>query len=125
MSGFSPVLPVTRDSENGFALTQTMLQVVKQNLKNLVLTIPGERMMIPDFGVGIKRFLFEMNNETTRGNIRAAIGTQIQKYMPFIALENVSFMTKDEGAPEILNISIFYKIYPLDLSDALELTIES
>ncbi len=125
MSGFSPALPVTRDSESGFALTQTMLQVIKQNLKNLVLTNPGERMMIPDFGVGIKTFLFEMNNQTTHGNIRAAIGTQIQKYMPFVAIEDISFRTEDPSAPESLRVSIFYRIYPLDLSDALELTVES
>ena len=43
------------------ALTKTMMEVIKQNFKNLVLTNPGERVMLTDFGVGIRRFLFEMN----------------------------------------------------------------
>ena len=125
MAGFSPSLPFTRDDENGFALTQTMLEVIRQNFKNLVLTNPGERMMIPDFGVGIKTFLFEMNNQTTYGSIRSAISTQVATYMPFISIENVFFNTDEFSAPEILNISISYTIQPLELSDALELTVET
>tara|TARA_R110000824_G_scaffold93073_4_gene225368 strand:+ start:2580 stop:2921 length:342 start_codon:yes stop_codon:yes gene_type:complete len=108
---------------NGFQLTQTMLEVVSQNLKNLILTNPGERMMIPGFGVGIKTFLFEMNNDATHGNISSAISSQVKRYMPFIAIENIFFNVDEENSPDSLKIGLVYTIQPLDLIDSLELTV--
>jgi len=125
MAGFSPALPIRRDDAYGYALTTTMEQVVRQNFKNLVLTNPGERMMIPDFGVGIKRFLFEMNNETTYSSIRSTIADQVRKYMPFIQVISVNFNVDEFNAPETLGVGIVYNIQPLDLTSILELTIES
>ena len=54
MSNYSPRLPLQIDSTNGFSNNQTILQVVQQNLKMLLLTSPGERVMDPNFGVGIR-----------------------------------------------------------------------
>jgi len=125
MAGFSPSLPIRKDEAHGFALTTSMVEVVRQNFKNLVLTNPGERIMLPDFGVGIRRFLFEMNNESSRGAIRSAIAAQIEKYMPFISLKGINFSVDELNAPESLGISIVYNIQPLDLTDVLQLTIKS
>ncbi len=125
MSGFSPSLPLRRDEYNGFTLTQNSMQVIRQNFKNLVLTNPGERMMMPTFGVGIRTFLFEMNSATTYGNIRAAVQSQTSKYMPFIAINDITFDVDEVLAPNALNIVIFYTITPLELADALELKLEA
>ena len=60
MAGFAPKLPLARDTGDGFALIKNFENMIKQNLKMLVLTSPGERIMIPDFGVGLRRYLFEL-----------------------------------------------------------------
>jgi len=125
MAGISPSLPFRRDADNGFALTQTMLDVIKQNLKNLVLTNPGERIMMPEFGVGIKTFLFELNNSNTQGAIQSAIVTQAKKYMPFINVENVIFNVDEFNAPESLQVTLLYNVQSLELSDELQLLITS
>jgi phage baseplate assembly protein W len=44
-----------------------LVQTARQKLKNIVLTNPGERVMLPNFGVGIKRYLFSQNSNI--GNI--------------------------------------------------------
>ena len=47
--GYSPVIPLQRNAEDGFyVLTKTIAQNIQQNFKNLLLTSPGERVMIPD-----------------------------------------------------------------------------
>ena len=57
-NGISVVVPLQKDNEDGFySLTKTLAQNIKQNFKNLILTSPGERVMIADFGVGIRNFL--------------------------------------------------------------------
>ena len=124
MSGFSPSLPLRRDRQNGFALTQDMVEVIRQNFKNLVLTNPGERIMLPSFGVGIKTFLFEMNTAASYGNISAAIESQVATYMPFVSVNDVTFDVDEVSAPNTLNIVIFYTIVPLELADAIELKLE-
>jgi len=125
MSGFSPSLPLRRDEQNGFALTQSALSTIRQNFKNLVLTNPGERVMIPTFGAGIRSFLFEMNDTNTYGNIRAAVESQVSQYMPFISINDISFGVNEASAPNTVNIAIFYTVTPLGLADALDLKLEA
>ena len=49
------------DDTNMFKGTQTLKDQVKSNLINVLLTQQGERVMEPDFGVGLKHLLFEQN----------------------------------------------------------------
>ena len=51
MAGFAPKLPLTQDSGDGFTLIKDFETMIRQNLKMLILTIPGERVMDPEYGV--------------------------------------------------------------------------
>tara|TARA_R100000773_G_C4186567_1_gene94112 strand:- start:357 stop:782 length:426 start_codon:yes stop_codon:yes gene_type:complete len=137
MAGLSPKLPINRDKEDGYALTKSYIEMVTQNLKNLILTVPGERMMDPDFGAGIKRFLFEHHNTTTYSNIFSRIKQQAQIYMPFITIQDAEFYGPlglwtaqggFEGIDEVpqadenrLQIRIFFFITPLGQGASLNL----
>ena len=68
MAGITPHLPLVVDGINGIKLIQDYKDLVKQNLKNLLLTIPGERIMDVDFGVGLRKYLFEMDNDNSINN---------------------------------------------------------
>ena len=124
MSGFSPSLPLVLDPGSpGYRLNKTMLDVVKQNFKNLVLTAPGERVMIPDFGVGIRNYLFEQNDSSTFSEIRGRLTSQTKKYMPFVSIRNVQFINPEEQQNDIGNgvqIVITYEVVPLGLADTLK-----
>jgi phage baseplate assembly protein W len=91
MSNYSPKLPLLIDSSNGFENNQTILEVVHQNLKMILLTSPGERIMDPNFGVGLRRYLFEPNNEQTHYKIKAKIISQASEYLPYVKIEKVDF----------------------------------
>ena len=54
----SPVIPLSRDTKFGVSLHTTIVSNARQNLLNLLLTNPGERIN-PNYGVGLKMFLFE------------------------------------------------------------------
>jgi len=49
------------DEENMFSGTETIIEQIKANLLNLLLTYPGERVNLPNYGVGLKNLLFEQN----------------------------------------------------------------
>ena len=56
--GLSPKLPLTKDPQDGYALNKEYVELVQQNLKMILLTAPGERIMEPEFGVGLRNYLF-------------------------------------------------------------------
>lgn len=56
------------------------LQALKFTLRNILLTLPGEALSDPEFGVGIQRYIFEL--ETINFDpLKADIEKQIQKYV--------------------------------------------
>ena len=126
--GLSPKLPLRLDPNDGYQLTKTYKEMVKQNLKMLILTCPGERMMDPIFGVGLRNFLFEQNTAATYGSIESTIRRQIGMYMPFIEVVSVTFRNMDDDPSIVANVvhtSLNYKIKPLDTYDDLELSTTS
>jgi phage baseplate assembly protein W len=126
MAGITPLLPLSRDAINGYTLITDYKTLVKQNFKNLMFTIPGERMMDINFGIGLKRFLFEMDNPNLYGKISGRITQQVGKYLPYIGINDILFKSAANGDgldPNFLSVSIEYTIIPLDTVDKLELTL--
>ena len=89
MFGLGVKLPLVEDPSTGYALIKQVNDLVKQNLKMVLLTSPGERIMNPSFGVGLRRYLFEQKKETMAIEIRKAIFDQTRKYMKKIELKGV------------------------------------
>jgi phage baseplate assembly protein W len=126
MAGFSPKLPLSLDPDDGYALTKDLKELAKQNFKNLVLTSPGERIMDPEFGVGIRSYLFENNSVQTQGRIDARVRSQVQKYLPYIDIESIEFNNVDVNpnvSENFLGVKILYRIKKLAVSDVLEIPI--
>lgn len=124
--GISPKLPLSYDPVDGpYRLNRTLGETIKQNYKNLVLTMPGERIMVPDFGVGLYGYLFENINGSRMDELMVRITEQTQKYMPMVNLVSVDFITSDEDPSMAFNevrVSIRYNILPLDEEDELIIT---
>jgi len=126
MAGVTPQLPLNVDSIDGhYKLIKSYKNTVRQNFKNLILTAPGERMMDPDFGVGIRNYLFENASAELTSQIEAKIYEQVEIYLPFVEVTNVSFnLTSGEvfNNPNALNVTVSYYIIPLQFYDNLEIT---
>ena len=126
MAGFSPKLPLTTDPDYGYTLNKTLKEVAKQNFKMLVLTNPGERVMDPEFGVGVLAYMFENNTAATHGQIDARIREQASKYLPYIEVGEIAFnspVTNSSVADNFLGVSISYNIKRLNIGDVLEIPI--
>lgn len=88
MPTIAPLLPISRDERYGVSAHTSIIENAKQNLKNLILTNPGERID-PDYGVGLKRFIFENITEDTLDNIKNKINSQIKRYLSYIILSKI------------------------------------
>ena len=122
MSSLAVKLPITRDVIDGFEMINDFEALIKQNLKMLVLTSPGERVMEPEFGVGIRRYLFENFNQSTFTRINMDIRNQVDKFMPIVNIIEVHFAGSDIDR-NLLGLQIFYSIPDIGFTDLLEFTI--
>jgi len=122
MASLAVKLPLTKDPHDGFVMIKNIQTMVKQNFKMLLLTNPGERVMMPLYGVGIKSFLFEQFTSSTFAKIEARINDQVLTYMPNVSITEIAFnqMSIDSN---VLEIKIAYSIPILEVSDLLHFTI--
>mgnify|MGYP003112469092 FL=1 len=124
MQGIGPLLPLSVDSRHGtYSLITNYHDEIKQNFKNLVLTNPGERIMIPEFGVGLRRFLFE-NREDATHQIEKRLYEQVQTYMPYIVIEDIFFARTDEVGVDlmdrhVLSVQILFSVPDMNFESTL------
>jgi uncharacterized protein len=124
--GLSPKLPLSKDQSDGYALNKDYSEMIIQNLKMLLLTAPGERMMEPAFGVGLRNYLFENNTTSTYATIEVKIREQISFYLPFVEVVAIDFnpMYAESGTNENgLSLNMRFRIVPLDISTSLEIEV--
>ena len=79
--------PLRRDTTSDFALTKNSLQQAEHNLRNLLLTHPGERLNQPEFGCTLRAlcFLLGIVNENDVHAYNISTGNII--YVPWISLK--------------------------------------
>ena len=123
MTAFGVQLPLTYDSADGFTMLKTIQRAVKQNFKMLLLTHPGERLMEPLFGIGLKKFLFDQNHESTYERIKLKINSQVSKYMPYLDILNIQFRRGTEPTDDnsVLRIRIKMFVKPLRMIELFDI----
>jgi phage baseplate assembly protein W len=75
----------------------------------ILSTSPGERLMMPDFGAGIKDYVFQSNSASVRNQLVNAIQKALVQWEPRIQLVSVTATTSPDQASLVL-ISIDYQI---------------
>lgn len=82
---------------------------VRESIKVIVCTVPGERQMRLDFGCGIHSLVFAENNLTTAGQAAYYVEKALIRWEPRIELLRVQ-ATPDRKGDNRLVIEIEYKV---------------
>ena len=82
---------------------------IRDAIQIILLTEPGERLMLPDFGAGLGRFLFEPNTVSTRRAIGEQIASALRRWEPRIILEAVD-VEEHPDAPDVAIATIAYRL---------------
>tara|TARA_Y100000310_G_C20452664_1_gene701502 strand:- start:281 stop:727 length:447 start_codon:yes stop_codon:yes gene_type:complete len=98
--------------EGWFASTATTIESVKNNIKMLLNTERGERLMQPALGMSLRRFLFEQITEETIENIKNEIVATLSFWLPFVEIQQleVSNRNSDQAEGNKLAIKILFNI---------------
>ena len=85
-------LPFTKSDgiDGWFQSTRTTLDAVKQNIKLLLSTERGERLMQPTIGLGLRTYLFQQLDNSTVDEIKADLTTTFQNLLPFVTINNIT-----------------------------------
>ena len=91
-----------------------------------LLTVPGERMMDENFGVGLSKYLFENDVTIARGDgglppLRENILFQLSTYVPYITIQDLDI--NFSGNTNLMNIKIKYFVNESGTSSVFDLTI--
>ena len=114
------VNPITDD-----LIVVTNANAIARSIRNLIMTVPGERPFNPALGSNVSRLLFDPMDQMTSMNIRSEIEHTINTFEPRVELLDVIVTPQyDDNAYDIV---IKFKIIgievePQQLSFALELT---
>lgn len=126
MQGISAKLPLSLDPTDGtYALNKSTISAIQQNLKMLLLTNPGERIMDVNYGVGIKRYIFSQDINDVRDEISSKINEQIRKYMNFLVIKELNFSKPNSNSDNALYIEILYYVPAINASQQLILDLSS
>ena len=133
MSGISPKLPLYTDPVDGIGLNKTLKQMIRQNLKMIILTSPGERIMYPKFGVGLRRYLFMNNTSRTLSDISRKIEQQVRTYLPTVRIRSIKFLSENgdemrssfesSSSSNYVHLVIDYEIPSAFVSDTLDIKV--
>lgn len=116
--------PLVKNAK-GVMAQKSGVDQIKADLLQLLLTNPGERVMLPDFGVPLRKYIFEQPTDTVLLQIKQAIIDAIQKWEPRIEIENIAVTNGDETLDEDHGIFISITFFdPQNISQVESLVLE-
>jgi|TARA_B110000259_G_C13919155_1_gene364111 phage baseplate assembly protein W len=98
-------------TNTAFAQTFQTSEQVKSNIKNLLLTKKGERILQPEFGSGLQELLFEPNVDDFEGRIEDTINESLEQWLPYVTAEEIDIDASDKLRDNNrINVSVKFRI---------------
>lgn len=99
--------PIGTNINGGYYSKATGVEMVKNNLRQLLLTERGERVMLPAFGTNLKKYLMEQMDETLFQIIKSEIVDSITRYAKDVQLLKIQVLPRGQS---YLGIKLYCKI---------------
>ncbi len=124
MTLYGPKWPLKSGNADTFEMYETVEQQIGFYLKNLLLTSPGENISDPNYGVGIRRFIFEQNVDSVRSSIESEVLSQISIHLSYLTVSDVQVLASAADVDNnLMTIRVVYgipgdvtqKVFELDL----------
>jgi uncharacterized protein len=98
--------PIVPDARGGQLRLVTGPDKVRQSIMLILETEPGERIMRPTFGCGLRRYLMKPNTPATRALIKNDVEQALAAFEPRIRVQTVSVDPGDD--PSLVLVQIVY-----------------
>ena len=88
---------------------------IARSVRNLVLTIQGERPFQPVLGTGVNNLLFDNMDKLTASAIRSELRTTIENYEPRVEINEIIVEADFEG--NAFHVTLQYFIIGMDVPE--------
>lgn len=123
MTFYGPAWPLSKGEEDLFKMNKDKLDQARFEIKNLLLTSKGENISDPNYGIGLRSYIFEMNNPSTRLKIKNQIRLQMNRYMTNITFVDAEVSaTSEEIDSNSLKIAITFRENQTGLNQTIEIS---
>ena len=79
---------------------------IKNSLTNLFSTMPGQKLLNPDYGLNISQFLFIPASETMARMIGNRILEGVEHYEPRVTVDNVNVIVDEDTAEYTIDLTL-------------------
>lgn len=111
-----------RIGEDGRVAWSQGPQNIRESIQIILLTELGERLRLPEFGGGLKTFLFEPNTVSTRRLIQEQITQALGRWEPRISVESV-VVEQDPEHDQAAIATINYKLVANQVGQQVSLSV--
>lgn len=115
-----PFLPVP---VNGRLDYNSLEQSVRDSIRVILMTRPGEQLMRPRFGAGLQNYLDEGNTVTVRAKIQSTILQSLQGYENRIAVDAID-VDPVIGATNQVQVQIHYRLLRTNVAQQVGVTMQ-
>jgi len=105
--------------KEGIMSRQSNERLIRNDLLQLLLTSPGERVMRPTFGSGIRSFMFEQMDDIGLERLKSNIINSVQEFEKRVSLSDVVFNRNDNTLSIILLGKFNFDNFSSDESDSV------
>lgn len=109
-----------------FDMSESIIDAVKDQLKNIILTNKGERVGNYNFGADVQRIIFESNIINIEEEVARSIQSNVSTYCPGVTLLNLSIFTTEQIEqirPNEILLRITFAIEAIDVRNSVNLII--
>lgn len=89
-------LPIRMGQTGMFDQSTTLIQQVRSNFKNLILTKKGERVGQPNLGCDLWKILFDPMTEDILEQSRLAVEEAVDNWLPYLELTDFNITKSDD-----------------------------
>ncbi len=102
-----------------FRPNYTTKAAIKNNLINYFLTNQGERPLNPNFGGGLRAFVFEQIVDDNLDFLKERISSNLSIFFNNIKIINLEIIKQEDN--NTITISLTYKVTNTNISDTLQI----
>lgn len=93
----------------GFNMSSDYIDQLKSNIKSLLLTQKGERVMQPMLGSDLYSVLFEQGDSIFESRIENAIESTLGMWLPFVSVDSIT-VTNNASSQNKFTVSIDFRV---------------
>ena len=97
--------PLDHSQEGFFYKTKTILEQAKANMRNLLLTSLGERVMQPEFGSTLMDVIFNQGPDV-ENDIDEAIREAVSNWLPYVLINEINMFQEGNQVDVSIDFSV-------------------